>query len=357
MFDLTEIEILILDVVDRNKSHAEQEAQADFILNALKRNYQVFLFSSRSDDVLSEEKIKTPGLKWMAEKFPFQNTLTKSHPQILSSKAIWVSEDPEIQSWVHSQDVILAATTLKGEILNEQKTVRLRTWNDLLGLIDPSNKVLKTVAGDILDRWENLDSASFLVGISGPPLSGYLEFGLSLAQHLEALGAPLVEWLDLSDLIVGLEEIQTKTKKPDFWKNPKTGSWILDHIILPVKRGERVSIDEKSPDVPDEINHLLPLYYSEESIVLVMGEMLFNPPLNEYFQFNCHMEVSDKEISRRLFEIPQGEHFEEKFTQQYQSKFGVFYQQYLDENRISSRVTARISMEKPGIFGPLILTV
>jgi hypothetical protein len=85
---------------------------------------------------------------------------------------------------------------------------------------------------------------------------------------------------------------------------------------------------------------------SEESIVLVLGELLFAPPVRERLDVPILLEVSPRETTRRLYEIAAGEAFDAKFIRQYLAGQGGRYRDYLERNQVLQRSTLSIDANR-----------
>ncbi|HUJ73653.1 MAG TPA: hypothetical protein VL359_02300, partial [bacterium] len=93
-----------------------------------------------------------------------------------------------------------------------------------------------------------------------------------------------------------------------------------------------------------------PLFISEESVVLVLGEMLFVPPVRELLHLAVLVEVTPGETARRLFELPEHEPFDPKFTTQYMEKEGARYRGYLERNAVREGADLHVDGNVPLAF-------
>jgi hypothetical protein len=340
MFDINSISAFALDMAGSGKSYERQEQLADLVWSLLDKDYQIFLFSSNQKEDLQTEYFQHPRLRFLEQPVPPSDQLTEEIPQLKSSHTLWVTEDAALRGWLNEQKLKLAYRT-GGEEFGD-RAIRIGSPRDLAVLFDPSGRTVQEIGEAILARLEGRREGAFLVGIGGPPMSGLPEFTVELRGRLQSLGCPVVDLLDVSPFL-SAEEGEAP------WSETPGGLWLLDEVIGPLRAGKRVFVEELPQEgVPKDFESHLPLFLSEESVVLVMGERLFVPAVTAALDVTILLEVSARETARRLYEIPAAQPFDAKFIDQYLQHEGKAYKAYLEGHRVAENVMVRVSAEIPG---------
>jgi hypothetical protein len=210
------------------------------------------------------------------------------------------------------------------------------------------------VIGDLVEaiaaKRRGMTRKSLLVGLGGPVLSGYQAFALDLKRDLELAGHPLVELLDLSPFLHASDDESAPPPQPGFWRERRAGEWLLRDVLGPIHAGRQVYVERLPPEAPPAFAAHLPLYLSEESVVLAFAEMLFVPEVRALLDLSILLDVSPKETTRRLYEMPDDEEFDPKFIEQYLAHDGKAYGEYLRTYRVEAQVDVRIDANRRSAF-------
>ncbi|MEE8177553.1 MAG: hypothetical protein V3T65_06130, partial [Acidobacteriota bacterium] len=169
-----------------------------------------------------------------------------------------------------------------------------------------------------------------------------------LKRELENMGCPLVELLDLSPLLSSGDSEESDDDGARQWRDPAVGDWLMEAVLAPLKAGQRVFVDTLPPEIPEAFQAHLPLFVSEESIVVILAERLFTQEILSLLDYSILLEVSPRESTRRIYEIPEAQEFDEKFEAQYLAKEGRAYKNYLHAHSVSANVLVRINAERSG---------
>jgi len=170
---------------------------------------------------------------------------------------------------------------------------------------------------------------------------------LALKSRLEAAGDSLVELLDVQSLVS--ENPASDGSKKLEQRGSIDPLEMVKNWITRARAGEAVLVEELPAGFPAEFDANLPLYLGAESIVIVIGGMLFRSGLPDLLDVTVLLEVSDQETTRRIYEIDETE-FDEAFTEQYVSHDGRAYAEYLTRNQVRELATARVNADRPGVF-------
>ncbi len=225
--------------------------------------------------------------------------------------------------------------------------MRIGRISELGILLDPTALLLGDVVRVVDDFSENREKITLLIGVGGPPLSGYQKFSLELKSRLQDGEHDLVELLDLTHLITATEDILSSgSLSLSPWVNLEIGQWVSREIFQPLRSGSQVYIERPPEGFPKEFSNNFPLYISREAVLIVFAELLFVPAISEILDIAVLLEVSPEETTRRLYELPTGERFDPKFTKQYLKREGRVYRQYLRDNRVEEQATLRVNANK-----------
>lgn len=348
MLDFSTITAVALDVESRKGSRMEQDNLANIIWHLLERGYQIFLISTKENDDLGGEDFRHQRLEILTDSMPPGEDFGKDRPRLISPETLWVTNDAGLQQWLVEQKLPFAFKS--GKPAWAELAVRLGSLSELTVLLTPSGRVVKEIGQAVVDRVAALGRESMLIGVGGPSMSGYREFAEDLRHELQARECHLVELIDLTSIMEEEGDGPPKGSGPASWAQLKSGQWLTGEILRPFSEGRRVYVEELPPGIPRAFAPQLPLFLSEESILLVAGEMPFLPPLQDMLELSILLEVSASETTRRLYNILDGEPFDGKFTRQYMEHEGGIYRGYLENNKVESRADFRINAEKRMAF-------
>ena len=339
MIDLKKIRAVVLDIADAGSTYERQDEISDFIWCLLERNYKIFLVTSDAQDDLSQEDFNDPLLRILREEMPPSSQSLKDHPELEHPSTIWITDDPKLQHWIEGSEASLAHLGDHGK----PGSLRLNRLSDLSILLDPTGVVLKDLTVMTGDLRRSHPGKLLVVGIGGPPLSGYQKFALGLKEHLQDAGFDLVELMDLSLLLRSTEQVLEEISASSHpWTHPEIGAW-MEGKFLPLIHDEKEIYFETPPiGSPPDFSPHFPFYLSSESVLLIFGEMLFIQEIHQALDLSILLEVSPEETSRRLYEIPTRETIDPMFIDQYLTREGSVYREYLKRNQVEKRVAIRI---------------
>lgn len=123
----------------------------------------------------------------------------------------------------------------------------------------------------------------------------------------------------------------------------------MDRLLGPAKAGGQVYVETLPEGIPEDFSPHLPLFLSEESVVLAFAGMPFVPPLADLFDVSVLLETAPQETTRRIYEMDAAE-FEQRFIDQYLEHEGKAYQRYLDAHAVPARAQVRVDANTPGRF-------
>jgi hypothetical protein len=360
MMDLKRVRAVALDIAGAGSSHERQDDLSEFIWHLLERHYRMFLFSTESGADLGGEDFTHPGLVFLRDEMPPSQALLRAHPELLAEDTLWVTDDAQLQRWIgeHARPFTYL-TRGKAPPAGGQHVPRL---SELSALLDPTALLLDGLAGMVADLRRFQPAGALLVGIGGPPLSGYQQFALDLRMRLQSHGHELVELLDVSSLMRAPEALLDAggtTAQP--WVSDAARHWVRTAVLAPLRAGQAVYAETRPPELPADFDAHFPLYLSEASVVLLFGELLLVPEVREALHLSVLLEVAPDETTRRLYELPAGERFDPKFTAQYQKREGGLYEDYLQRYRVREQASLRVDANRAGAFflhegeqGPLV---
>lgn len=352
MIELRSVRAVALDIAGVNASYEAQDEVSEFVMHVLARNYQIYLFSTKQNDALQEEDYEHPRLHFLHGEMPPDRSVLEQHPQLTEAGTLWVTDDPALQRWAQDWNLPLAHRTQEGAPA-AGSAVHIRHLSELTALLDPTGFVEEDVAGAVLQLREQKPRAPLFIGVGGPPLSGFQGFSVGLRDRLLQAGLPLVELLDLSSLLLDTERLVEGHEARGPWVEPQAGEWLVEHVFRRARAGERVFLESAPEFVPPAFEPHLPLFISEESVVVVFAEMLFRPPLREFLDLAVLLEVSAEETTRRMYEIPPEEQgLDPRFTEQFLAREGKMYWEYLTHERVAERADIRVDANQAGAFQP-----
>ncbi|MEE8395335.1 MAG: hypothetical protein V3S29_04715 [bacterium] len=336
-----------LDIAGNEKSRGLQESLADVVKILLAKGYQIYLFSSKKNDDLSQENFSQPGLTFLWGDYPCWEALPPGHRALAADETLWVTGHRPLQRWLHENGLPIATVAKRSPSIGG--AAALATLNDLTVLLDPAARTLEKMAAMLVAARKKGARSSLLVGIGGPPESAFQQLALSLKFALEALDVPLVNLLDLSS-VLGPSGAPADGSGGGPWENSTAGSWIIRQVLEPLHQGRRVYFQTAPPDVPQGFEPHFPLFLSEETMVLILGQALFIPAITRLLDFSILVEVSPDETTRRVYEIDPEQPFDPKFTEQYLRREGGEYRAYLERNNVVEGVSIRVNAEHAGAW-------
>jgi hypothetical protein len=349
MIDLKRIRAVALDIAGAGQSYERQDDLSEFIWHLLERHYRIYLFSSEKDDDLGGEDFAHPGVVFLREEMPPSQALLEAHPELLTPETLWITDDAQLQHWIHAAG--LSFMHLKRHKQPPPGGQHLKRISELGALLHPTALLLRDLATMVDDVRRFRPTGALLVGIGGPPRSGFQQFALDLRTHLQEGGHELVELLDLSSLLRSTEVLlDAGEPRGSPWVSAEAGRWLREAVLRPLRAGEAVYVEAKPAPLPADFEAHFPLYISEASVVLLFAEHAFTQEVAEALDLSILLEVSPAETTRRLYEIPADERFDSKFTEQYLAREGRIYQDYLDRNRVRERASIRIDANREGAF-------
>lgn len=330
MFDIKTIKSVAFDIEGRLTSDKSQEEASEFIFSLLERDYQVYLFSTNKDDALDKEFFQHHRLTYLPGDFPPEKATTDKHPDLLLDTTLWVSNNPQFRFWLSQKKLSSAIVSNKRETGSFH--VQTSSLLELAALLDPTGFSLQEIVGAVQKHRLSSNNKPLMIGIGGPPHSGYQNLVISLRNALQTAEIPLVELLDLSSLMQSVEALIKVGENADVWLCDAIRDWLDKEIATPLAIGNSVYIDTPPSFLPPDFGAHFPLYYSEETVVLVFGEMPFVEPIRSRFHLTVMLEVPAVETTRRLYELPEGEKFEQKFIDMYMLREGKIYSDYMVKN-------------------------
>lgn len=341
---------IAMDLAGRNTSFQGQDETSNLIFYLLDKGYNIYLFSSNQNDNLDEETFVHSRVHFVKKPVFATDAEGNAYPEMASETTFWVTDDRPLQSWLAEKQIPFAYTVGKGTF--GDIGFKIGSMADLCGLFDASGRVLEQIGKAINSLREAKGPVPFVIGVGGAPLSGFEQFGIDLRGQLGDLGHPLVDIVDLTPFLITSDTSNSSDSgtsrgaDPGPWMDPAAGSWVVETVLSPLRAGRRVFVESLPPGIPEIFDAHLPLFLSEESLVVVLGQTLFHPALLEYLDFSILLEISGREATRRAYEIPQSQDFEEHFVTQYMEREGAAYGLYLSTHSVEKSVSARVNAER-----------
>jgi hypothetical protein len=156
--------------------------------------------------------------------------------------------------------------------------------------------------------------------------------------------------LNLNPLMAHANQEAPLTGAGGLWIDDAARNWVLSSILQPLSAGRRIYVESMPEHLPPEFAGHFPLFVTEDSVLLVLGEMLFAPPVVDLLDLRVLLDVSPAETTRRLYEIPRHEAFDAKFEAQYLAHEGRLYNEYLQRFDVLRRIDCHIDANHPGAF-------
>lgn len=335
---------VVLDIASSYRTRQEQEAMSELILHLLERGYQIFLGISTDAALLQGETFEHPDITFLRDSLPPHTALLEKYPALRAPSTLWVTDNARLQDWIRRQGLAFAFPAQRS--VSFAPSLALDGYGGLAAMLDPTASTLRDVSSFLIGRKSEKRNGVLLVGIGGPPESGFQRFAVQLKRQLESDGAALVELLDLAAFLPASEDL-SDTGQNGPWRDTAAGQWLVDTVLEPLTAGQRVYIQQRPAPAPKDFDAHFPLFLAEESIVLTLAEMLFVPPVRDFLDVSILLEVSKTETTRRLYEMPPGEAFDPKFTEQYMAGQGGRYREYLERHDVVRRSTLRLDANRP----------
>lgn len=351
MIDLKRVRAVALDIAGARQSHERQDDLSEFIWHLLERHYHMYLFSTDANEDLADEDFEHPRLSFLREEMPPGSDLLEAHPELTDPHTLWVTDHAPLQHWLRDSGLgflYLAAAGSERPAGGEH----LKRLSELSTLLDPTALLLRDVGAMIGDIRRFRPKGALLVGLGGPPRSGFQQLAVDLRRQLQDNGHELVELMDLSSLMRSTEALLDEGGTAGgMWASPEVGQWLHEAVLEPLRAGEPVYVERRPEQLPRDFDAHFPLYISEESIVLMFAELLFTPEVAGSLDLSILLEVSPEETTRRLYEIPPNEErFDPKFTEQYMKREGRIYQDYLRRNQVREKAGIRVDANRSSAF-------
>lgn len=347
--DLQAIRAVAIDIADTYEDHDLQDQTAEVVWHLLERGYQIYLFSSNQNRDLRREDFRHPRLRFLAGPFPPPQTALSELEDLGAPTTLWYSDDPAMLRWLRERGLPYATRREVPPHRGEAWGLRLGSIGDLLEALSPSRRVYEALEAALNSLRARNPDEGLIVGIGGPPASGYQQLAVELKRHLEASGYPLVELLDLSAFLRGGHDAPETFAGEAIWRDPEAGQWLLHEVLGPLKQRHTVALEALPEEVPQAFAPHLPLFLTGESVVLAFAEMPFAPPLVELLDLSVLLDLTPWEATRRLYEIDE-EEVDPHFAEQYLAHEGRAYDRYLEHNAVRQRVDCRVDASVPGVF-------
>jgi len=345
MINLKSIRSVVFDVAKHAHSFESQDSYAEFIWNLLIRNYSVYLFSSDPKSSLANENFRHPRLFYILKGPPLDNELLEQHPTLITESTLWVTSNPEVLNWVMEQRLPAISIGPMGK--HPEGVLKLNRLSELSVLLEPTAILLDEISQVVLAQLKERGPRPLLIGVGGPPGSNFQQFVINLRTVLNSAGVALVELLDISSLLRGSDGVLVDPETPGPWVNEALGEWITEAVLTPLAQGKRVFLERGPDTIPEEFSAHFPLFISEESVVLIFAEMLFVPQMTPFLDMTILLELTHDETARRLFEIPEDERFDPKFTALYMKRNGLVYDAYLKASGMVGLASIRVDGNNP----------
>jgi hypothetical protein len=349
--DLKQIRAVVLDIADAGASYQRQDEVSDFIWNLLGQNYQIYLCSSNPrNDLGGEEDFEHPRLVFLREEMPPSVKLVETHLPLGDPATLWVTNEPLLQRWIARAGMPFIGVG-PAKAATPEPVPWIAHLSDLGALLHPTGFVLDEALRRVTGLRSGKPAGPLLVGVGGPPQSGYQQFALDLRGRLQDADFPLVELLDLSLLLASCDELLRREPAAGGpWVSPAAGAWVAESVLAPLRQGNPVYQERLPAGLPADFAAHFPLFISRDSVLLVFAELLFTPAVSDHLDLAILLEVSPEELTRRLYEIPSGERIDPRFTDQFLVREGHIYQEYLRANRVVEHAALRVDANHPHAF-------
>jgi hypothetical protein len=349
MIDLKRVRGIALDIAGADRSYEWQDEVSEFIWHLLSRHYRIYLFSSNSEDTLADEDFSHPRLSILREEMPPSRAVLEAHPELRQPETLWITDDPALQDWIRAAELpFIHLRHHEQALAGGQQVTHLA---ELGALLHPTALLLRDFTALVDDLRRFRPQGALLVGIGGPPRSGFQQFALDLRAHLQDAGHELVDLMDLSTLMRSTESLlEAPDSLHQVWVSAEAERWLREDVLEPLRSGAAVYLERPPPTLPADFGAHFPFYVSNASVLLLFGELLFTQGVADRLDLSILLEVSPEETTRRLYEIPAGETFDSKFSEQYMSREGAIYKAYLERNGVRERASLRIDANREGAF-------
>ncbi len=264
----------------------------------------------------------------------FQNTV------LFASEYLWVTENSEIQQHLAKKHCLFAYEATPNE---DMLGLRYEHLKDLLELLNPSRQTAILLSDTILKLKQQAPQLPLLVGIGGPEECGHTYFVEALIEALENSDY-LIEGLDLTEVL------SVEFHLSDYWRSKEIQDWTMNELLLPFSEGKRVYLETPPDFVKPHETNVYPFFLAPEMILVVWGNTLFLPELQEIIDWSVLLELSPKVATARLFGINERENFDPDFIRKYEENDGRLYKEYLQKYEVEEAVTQKIDFNNFNAF-------
>ena len=254
------------------------------------------------------------------------------NPSLFTPEAFWITENPQIQQHLAKQQQVFAYGSTASKAL---PGVHYEYLQDLLELFNPSHQAALMLSETILNLKSQAPQQPLIVGVGGPEECGHAFFIEMLIEVLE--GSPyLIEGVDLTELL------STEFHVNGYWRSSAIQSWMMNELLLPFAEGDRICIETPPAVMEAYETNVYPLFLAPEMILVVWGNTLFLPQLQDIIDWSILLELSPKVATARLFGIDEHENFDPDFIRKYEENDGRLYQHYLQQYQVEAWVEQKV---------------
>ena len=375
---LLNIHTVALDAALAFTSRSQQEHFTHCMLTLLERGYQLRLFSSNPKQTLVAEDFSHPQLEWLkTTASPTQLDLAR-YPELQGENCLWLTNHPhwcalastmagqlvtlgEADDAVEAENATTAASKSKAEAakrslktLPSLPALKLSRMWEVNALLDPNGWVMEDALVCIRQaaamRQQTGKQRPILVGIGGPPASRVTELTHLLYQKLMESEFALCEMLDLSAILPSIESTLTQQVPMDGWQHEASGNWLLEEVLKPLQQQRQIHVASRPQQLHPRWEIPFPLFFCAESVILLSGELLFASALNPWLDVRILLQASNLELTRRLYELPENETFDARFTDSFTNSEGKVYQRYLASTHINQTADLRVDSSHHRVF-------
>ncbi len=262
-------------------------------------------------------------------------TLIFENQILFSPEYFWVTENPDIQSYLAGKKCLFAYDSLRSE---QAPGIHYKHLRDLLELFNPSQHTVMRLSERIVELKSRAPRQPLIVGIGGPDECGHAYFIEALIDALEKRDV-LVEGLDLTELV------STEFHARHYWRSDEIEQWMMQECLLPFSEGRRVFMENPPAFLEPYETNVYPFFLAPEMVLVVWGTALFVPPLQHIMDTGILLEMSPKAATARLFGLDERENFDPEFIRKYERNDGRLYEDYLQKYKVRDWVTQRVDFD------------
>ena len=263
----------------------------------------------------------------------FKNNVTLS-----GNENFWITDDNKIQKELLKKNILYA---FNKNHTGKKNRIHYNKIYELLEVLNPSKSTINIILNKITKLKQKNPSVPLTIGIGGPEGCGHSFFVGELVNMLEDKNQ-LVSGIDLSELL-GIEFKENASEK--YWRSNVIHDFIIHKIMNPFSKGKKIIIEKE----PDSLTNLeistFPFYLIPEMILIVWGSTIFLPELDEFINFRILLELSDKAIASRAFNLDERNNFDESFVKSYKKSDGLIYSQYLKKFSVQKKIDFQIDFD------------